>query len=62
MRRKYEPIAVDEECVVFMAVARQQALPTGCRDLLEQPITLEEVYMAARKGGKNKATVSDGTG
>ena len=38
LRRKYEPIAVDEECVAYMAEAGQRALPTAWRDLLEQPI------------------------
>ena len=32
----------------------QRALPTAWRDLLEQPIPLEEVRIAVRKGGNNK--------
>jgi hypothetical protein len=57
---KYKPIAVDEDCVAYVAEARQQALPTGWRDLLEQPISLEELHKAVRKGGKSKAPGSDG--
>jgi len=29
LRRKYEPITVDEECVAYMAEAGQRALPTA---------------------------------
>ena len=49
VQRKYEPIAVDEEFVAYMPEAGQRALPTAWRNLLEQPISLEEVYMATRK-------------
>jgi len=59
--RKYEPVAVDEECVAYMAEAGQRALPTAWRDLLEQSISLEEVNIAVRKGGKNKVPGSDDT-
>ena len=62
LRHKYEPIAVDEECVVYMAEAGQGALPTAWRDLLEQLISLEEVRIAVRKIGKNKASGIDSTG
>ena len=62
LRGKYEPIAGDEECVVYMAETGQRALPTAWRDLLEQPISLEEVHIAVSKGGKNKAPMSDGIG
>ena len=57
---KYEPIAVDEECVANMAEAGQRALPIAWRDLLERPILLEEVHIPVRKGGTNKAPGSDG--
>ena len=53
---------MDEECVAYMAKEGQWALPTAWRDLLEQPISLEEVHIAVRKGGKNKAPGSDGIG
>jgi len=62
LRRKYEPIAVDEEFVAHMAEAGQRASPTAWRDLLEQSISLEEVHIAGTKGGKNKAPGSDGIG
>ena len=47
---------MDEECVAYMAEGGQRPLPTTWRDLLEQPISLEEVHIAVRKGGKNKAS------
>jgi len=62
LRRKYEPIAVDEDCVAYMAEAGKRALPTVWRDPLEQSISLEEVHIAVRKGGRNKAPESDGIG
>ena len=45
-----------------MPEAGQGALPTAWRDLLEQLISLEEVHIVVRKGGKNKAPGSDGVG
>ena len=44
------------------ADAGQRALTTVWRDLLEKPISLEEVHIAVRKGGKNKDPGSDGIG
>ena len=61
LQRKYEPIAVDDKCVAYMAEAGQRALPTALLDLLEQPISLEEVHISVRKGGK-KAPGIDGIG
>ena len=37
-------------------------LPKAWRDLLEQPISLEEVHIAVRKGGTNKAAGIEGIG
>jgi len=37
-----------------MVEAGQRALPTVWRDLLEQPISLEEVHFAVRKEGRIK--------
>jgi len=45
-----------------MAELGQRTLPTAWRDLLEQPISLEEVHIVVRKGGKNKAPRNDGIG
>jgi len=45
-----------------MTEAGQCALLTARRDLLEQPISLEEVHIAVRKGGKNKAPGNYGIG
>ena len=60
LRRKYEPVAVDEECVAYMAEAGKRALPAAWRDLLVQPVSLKEVHITVRKGGRNKAPGSDG--
>jgi len=54
LQSKYEPLAVDEECVGYVTEAEQRALPTARRDLLEQPISREEVQIAVRKGGRIK--------
>ena len=45
-----------------MAEVGLRALPTAWRDLLEQPILLEEVHIAVRIGGKYTAPGSDGIG
>jgi len=62
LRRKYEPIAVNEDCVAYMAELGQLTLPTAWRDLLEQYFSLEEAHITVRKGGKNKVQGSDGIG
>ena len=49
-------------CFAYKAEAGQRALLTAWRDLLEQPISLEEVHIAVRKRGKNKAPGSDSIG
>jgi len=34
LRRKYEPMAMDEKCVAYIAEAGQRALLTAWRDML----------------------------
>jgi hypothetical protein len=48
LRRKYEPIAVDGECVAYMTEMGRRKLPTAWRDQLERPISPEEVHFAVR--------------
>jgi hypothetical protein len=55
LRRKYEPIPVDGECVAYMTDVGRRELPTAWRDQLERPISPEEVHLAVRKGAKNRA-------
>ena len=62
MRRKYEPLAVDVECVAYITEMGRRELPRACRDQLKRSISPEEVYFAVRKGAKNKAPESDGIG
>jgi hypothetical protein len=62
LRRKYEPIAVKNECIELMTEIGRTNLPRFWRELLEQPINSKEVYIAVRKGGKKKAPGSDGLG
>jgi hypothetical protein len=62
LRRKYEPIAVDGECVAYTTEVRRRELPTAWKDLLETPISPEEVHLAVIKGAKNKAPGSGGIG
>jgi len=59
LRRKYEPIAVDDECVTYMDEAERRTLPTAWGVQFEQPISPEEVHIAMRKWDKNKAPGSD---
>ena len=42
--------------------SRAAGVTDDWRDLLEQPVSLEEVHIAVRKGGRNKASGSDGIG
>ena len=62
MRRKYEPIAVDGECVSYMTEVRRKELPTAWRDQVERPISPEEVHLVVRKGANKKAPWFDGIG
>jgi len=59
LRRKYEPIAVQDECIERMAEIEWRDLPTAWREQLEQPITPEDEHIVVRKGGKKKAPGSD---
>jgi hypothetical protein len=62
LREKYAPIAVDATCIEVMAEVIRQNSPGSCAESLEQPITLDELRAALRKGGRNKAPGSDGIG
>ena len=62
MRGKYGTIAVDEKNVNYMAKDGQKMLPTGLKEALDVPITMEELRLAVGKGGGHKAPGSDGIG
>jgi len=59
LRRKYEPIVVQDECIERMAEIEWRDLPTAWREQLEQPITPEDEHIVVKKGGKKKAPGSD---
>jgi hypothetical protein len=59
LRRKYVPTVVDEECVLHITEAGWRVLPPAWGDLLEQPISLEEVSKGMRKlGGIKRQAVT----
>jgi hypothetical protein len=60
LTRKYEPRAVDGECVAYMTEVERRRLPRSWRDQLERLISPEEVQFPVRNGAKNKAPGSDG--
>jgi len=62
LRRKYEPIAVEEVCVTYMVEAGRRIFPEGLEKSLGAAHTPEEVNTAALKEGKNKAPGKDGVG
>jgi hypothetical protein len=47
LQRKYEPIQVDDACVIRMEKAGHRTLPMGLRDFLDTPITEEELKASA---------------
>ena len=56
LRRKYEPVTVDGECVAYMTEMGRRELPTTWRNQVERPISPEEVNFAVRKGTKKSAS------
>jgi hypothetical protein len=62
LRRKYEPIALEDKCIESMAEIRRKDLPAAWREKLEQPITPEEKHIALSKGEQKKAPETDGLG
>jgi len=54
LRQKYEPIEIDQTCVTKLQGVIPLTCPTKYADLLEQPITIEELSAALRSGAKHK--------
>jgi hypothetical protein len=50
LRRKYNPIVVDDVCVNLVEKTVHKTLPLGCRDLLDSPITEEKLKAAVIRG------------
>jgi len=48
LRQKYEPIEIDQTCVTRLQRVIPFTCPTRYADLLEQPITIEELLSALR--------------
>jgi hypothetical protein len=60
LQRKYGAISVDLESVTKMDKAGHKTVPTVWRDLLDSPISMEELKTAVNKGAGKKAPGRDG--
>jgi len=54
LRQIYEPTEIDQTCVTRLQGVIPLTCPTKYADLLEQPITIEELSSALRSGAKHK--------
>ena len=61
-KEKYEPIAVNEECIAAMSGVGSQAPLASNGDLFKRLIDMDEIRYALRKGKRNKAPGIDGIG
>jgi hypothetical protein len=59
-RKKYGPIAVNDECTEALSAVGSQAPFASDGDLLERPVDMDEIRYALQKGKRNKAPRSDG--
>ena len=60
MRRKYDYIQVDEDCVQRMANTSKKTLLHAANTVLDAPIAMEELRPAVRSGKPHKAPGGDG--
>ena len=60
LRQKYEHIEIDQTCVTKLQGVIPLTCPTKYAELLEQPITIEELSSALRSGAKHKTPGIDG--
>ena len=60
MRRKYDHIQVDEDCIQRMRNALNKTLPHAANAVLDAPVTMEELHLAVRSGKPHKAPGGDG--
>jgi len=58
--RKLQPIETDQTCVTRLQGFKPLTCPTKVADLLEQPITTEELLSTLRLGAKHKTPGIDG--
>ena len=61
-REKYAPIEVNDTDIDVMAEVLQRTTPESYDESLEETISLDEIQMAMKKGGHNKASGTDGFG
>jgi hypothetical protein len=62
MKRKYGPIKMDDECVDQMVNAGNLRMAQTWGDIIDMPITAEELQTAVHRGKSNKAPRHDGIG
>jgi hypothetical protein len=60
LRRKYDTIKVDEECVQNMANAIDKTLTHAANAALSAPVTMDELYLAVKSGKPHKVPGCDG--
>jgi len=60
LRRKYQPIEIDQTCVSRLEEVIPLTCPTKYADLLEQPIITKELLSALRSAAKHKTAGIDG--
>jgi hypothetical protein len=60
MRRKYDHIQVDEDCIQRMENTLNKTLPNAANTILDAPVTMEELHLAVKSGKPHKATGGDG--
>jgi hypothetical protein len=60
LRRKYQPIEIDQTCVSRLEEVIPLTCPTKYADLLEQPIITKELLSALRLAAKHKTAGIDG--
>jgi len=60
MRHKYAPIPIDQASIDRMVDCSIKKIPTAAHASLEEPIEMEELRRAIRKGTPNKAPGQDG--
>ena len=58
--QKFQQIQVDEACVKIMVEAGHRRLPEDMKEILDGPLTAEELRCAVDKGEKKKAPGRDG--
>jgi hypothetical protein len=60
MGNRYAEIEADEESIQYLSNVGIKTLPTESKDILDEPITMEKLHQAVRKGPTRKAPGSDG--